>query len=190
MGLQPTIAPCDACHGEAAEPKGAGRERHGHGMQYAALPYDLSDGLRILLVTSRDTGRWVIPKGWPMARKKAHAAAAREALEEAGVTGRIHKTPVGAYRYIKRLKNGAGLACTVKVYPLEVVRQLKRWPEQGQRTAHWFEPAEAAHAVHEPDLAALIEDFAASPPKPRKSRFKGKGNGGSGLMPRKRDQRR
>ncbi len=172
MRLQPTIAPCDTCQSEGPEPKGASRERHGHGVQYAALPYGYADGLRILLVTSRETGRWVIPKGWPMARKKAPAAAAREAMEEAGVTGRIHKTPLGAYHYIKRLKNGAGLACTVKVYPLEVARQLKRWPEQGQRTAHWFEPAEAARAVHEPDLAALIEVFAATAPKPRKSRFK------------------
>ncbi len=178
MEMQPTITPCNACQGSEPEPIGAGRERHGHGVQYAALPYDNSNGLRILLVTSRETGRWVIPKGWPMARKKAPAAAAREAMEEAGVTGRIHKTPLGAYHYVKRLKNGAGLTCTVKVYPLEVERQLKRWPEKGQRTAHWFEPAEAARAVHEPDLAAMIEGFAATAPKPRKSRPKIKGKAG------------
>ncbi len=129
------------------------------GLQYAALPYRLAEETEILLVTSRETQRWVIPKGWPMKGKKPHAAAAREALEEAGVSGRIGKAPIGAYRYVKRLKNGAPLVCDVDVFALEVARQRKRWPEQHQRTAHWFTVAEAAEAVHEPELQALIERF-------------------------------
>jgi 8-oxo-dGTP pyrophosphatase MutT (NUDIX family) len=136
------------------------------GQQYAALPYRWIDGeLEILLLTSRETRRWVIPKGWPMAGKKPHAAAAQEALEEAGVIGKIAKTPIGAYTYVKRLKNGAGLVCKVDVYPLAVARQLKRWPEQAQRTAHWFAPYEAAQAVNEPELDELIEAFGANPPR-------------------------
>ena len=136
------------------------------GQQYAALPYRWVDGaLEILLLTSRETHRWVIPKGWPMAGKKPHAAAAQEALEEAGVIGKIAKTPVGAYTYVKRLKNGAGLVCKVDVFPLAVARQLKRWPEQAQRTAHWFTPHEAAEAVNEPELDDLIEAFGRRPPK-------------------------
>ena len=153
--------------------KGASPEHHGPGVQYAALPYSWSDGLRILLVTSRETGRWVLPKGWPMARKKPHAAAAREAMEEAGVTGKIGKTSIGSYHYVKRLKDAAELTCLVNVYPLEVARQLKRWPEQRQRTAQWFAPEDAALAVHEPPLAALITKFAASPPAPRGAGKKG-----------------
>lgn len=146
------------------------KEHHGHGVQYAALPFrrrkpskaasGRKDGLQILLVTSRDTGRWVIPKGWPMKGKRPHAAAAREALEEAGVTGKIGKLPLGAYRYQKRLKNGAALTCLVDVFPLQVQRQRKDWPERRQRTAHWFTPLDAAKAVDEPELAALIEAFA------------------------------
>jgi 8-oxo-dGTP pyrophosphatase MutT (NUDIX family) len=136
------------------------------GQQYAALPYRWVDGeLEILLLTSRETHRWVIPKGWPMAGRKPHAAAAQEALEEAGVIGKIGKTPVGAYTYVKRLKNGAGLVCNVDVFPLAVARQLKRWREQGQRTAHWFTPTEAAEAVNEPELDVLIEAFGANPPQ-------------------------
>jgi len=130
------------------------------GLQYAALPYRLADEeIEILLVTSRETKRWVIPKGWPMKGKKPHAAAAREALEEAGAVGKIAKTPFGAYRYVKRLKNGAPLVCSVDVFALQVIRQRKRWPEQHQRTAHWFTVAEAAAAVDEPELQALIERF-------------------------------
>jgi 8-oxo-dGTP pyrophosphatase MutT (NUDIX family) len=130
------------------------------GQQYAALPWRDDGGLEILLVTSRETRRWVIPKGWPMKGKQPHAAAAREALEEAGVTGRIAKRPIGAYSYIKRLKNGAPLQCSVDVFPLKVVNQRTRWPEQGERTAHWFTPDEAATAVDEPELQALIDAFA------------------------------
>jgi 8-oxo-dGTP pyrophosphatase MutT (NUDIX family) len=129
------------------------------GLQYAALPYRVAEEIEILLVTSRETQRWVIPKGWPMKAKKPHAAAAREALEEAGVSGKIAKTPFGAYRYVKRLKNGAPLVCSVDVFPLQVVRQRKRWPEQHQRTAHWFTVAEAAESVDEPELQALIARF-------------------------------
>ena len=128
-------------------------------LQFAALPYRFDDDLEILLVTSRDTGRWVIPKGWPMKGRKPHQAAAQEALEEAGVEGVITEEPIGGYQYKKRLGNGAELQCTVDVYSLEVERQRKRWPEQHQRTAHWFTPEEAAEAVHEPDLQELILSF-------------------------------
>ena len=129
------------------------------GLQYAALPYRDKDGLEILLVTSRETKRWVIPKGWPMKGKKPHVAAAREAFEEAGVTGRIVKRPIGAYGYIKHLKNGAPLQCTVDVFPLKVSTQRTQWPEQKERTAHWFSAQDAAAAVDEPDLQALIDAF-------------------------------
>jgi 8-oxo-dGTP pyrophosphatase MutT (NUDIX family) len=141
------------------------REMRGAAVQYAALPYRVADdGLELLLVTSRETGRWVIPKGWPMKGKKPHSTAEREALEEAGVTGRIGKQAIGAYQYAKRLTNGAALDCIVHVYPLEVLRQRTQWPEKAERTGHWFTPQEAAKAVHEPTLAALIESF--SPPEP------------------------
>ena len=130
------------------------------GLQYAALPYRRGeDEVEILLVTSRETQRWVIPKGWPMKGKAPYAAAAREALEEAGVVGKVGKEAIGVYHYVKRLKNGAPLDCVVDVFPLQVVRQRKRWPEQGQRTGHWFSVPEAAEAVDEPELQELILRF-------------------------------
>jgi 8-oxo-dGTP pyrophosphatase MutT (NUDIX family) len=138
----------------------------GPGRQYAALPYRQQDGLEILLISSRETRRWVIPKGWPMKGKKPHATAAREALEEAGVVGAISKQALGAFQYVKRLKNGAPLLCTVDVFPLLVSVQRPHWPEQHQRTTQWFSAAEAAVAVDEPELRELIERFAATAPVP------------------------
>jgi 8-oxo-dGTP pyrophosphatase MutT (NUDIX family) len=133
------------------------------GLQFAALPWRQGDGLEVLLVTSRESRRWVIPKGWPMKGRKPHLTAAREALEEAGVSGRIGKQPLGSYGYIKRLKNGAPLECRVEVFPLKVERQRKHWPEQHERAARWFAVGEAASAVDEPELQNLIEAFAGAP---------------------------
>ncbi|HEX2018774.1 MAG TPA: NUDIX hydrolase, partial [Aurantimonas sp.] len=70
--------------------------------QFAALPFRTdADGVEVLLVTSRDTGRWVIPKGWPMKNRRPHRAAAIEAFEEAGVVGKASKVPMGTYDYDK-----------------------------------------------------------------------------------------
>ena len=131
----------------------------GPGVQYAALPYRRADELEILLVTSRETRRWVIPKGWPMKGRKPHAAAAQEALEEAGVLGRIEKQPMGFYQYYKRLAGGLERRCVVQVFPLEVERQLERWPEQHERESRWFSADLAAAAVDEAELSDLIHIF-------------------------------
>jgi len=94
-----------------------------------------------------------------MKGKKPQTAAAREALEEAGVIGQISKRPLGAYSYAKRLIGGGVVDCVVDVFPLEVHRQLKHWPEQHERVTQWFTPFEAASAVHEAELAQLIAAF-------------------------------
>ena len=128
--------------------------------QVAALPYRFDDGeLRVLLVTSRETQRWIIPKGWPMKGKKPHRAAEREALEEAGVKGRIDRKSIGRYEAWKRLTDHFVL-CTVKVYPLEVREQRKKWREQTERRAVWFKAQDAADLVDEPGLRTIIRAFA------------------------------
>ncbi|HEV2365853.1 MAG TPA: NUDIX hydrolase [Caulobacteraceae bacterium] len=127
--------------------------------QYGALPYRTSGGLEVMLITSRETGRWVIPKGWPMKGKTAPEAAAREALEEAGVEGEVDK-PVGSYAYTKFGKRGVGVPCKVKVFPLKVTAQRDTWREQGEREVRWFEARAAADAVQERQLARLIRKFA------------------------------
>jgi 8-oxo-dGTP pyrophosphatase MutT (NUDIX family) len=134
-------------------------------LQYAALPYrQRGDGsLEVMLVTSRETRRWVIPKGWPMKGRKPHASAAREALEEAGLIGKVGKKPIGTYRYDKRLKGGEATPCAVEVFPLEVKSQRKRWPEQKERSVRWFARDEAAEAVQESELRAIIRSLEALP---------------------------
>lgn len=126
--------------------------------QVGALPFRHGrDGKpKILLVTSRESRRWVIPKGWPMKGRKPFQAAAREAYEEAGLRGAVGKRPLGHYIYQKRLKNLDAVLCQVKVFPLKVRKQLKHFPEENQRELRWFTPAEAAEAVSEPGLAAII----------------------------------
>jgi 8-oxo-dGTP pyrophosphatase MutT (NUDIX family) len=112
-----------------------------------------------MLVTSRRTRRWIIPKGWPMRRRVAHAAAAREAFEEAGVVGRVGKRPIGSYFYEKRLKTGGVVVCEVLVFPLEVTRQRKSWPEKGQRQIQWLALAKAAATVEEDALGEIIRNM-------------------------------
>ena len=130
--------------------------------QVAVLPWRQGeDGLQVMMITSRETRRWVIPKGGRMVGKTDPQAAAQEAYEEAGIQGETLETPLGHFRYAKRLKSGAEQACVVAVYPLEVLIQLGAWPEDQQRQRRWMPQAEAAEAVDEADLAQLIRDFRA-----------------------------
>lgn len=128
--------------------------------QIAAMPIRRqADGsLEILLVTSRTTRRWIVPKGWPMKGLKDHDAAAREAFEEAGVVGRISHEPAGRYTYWKRMADHFVL-CEVTLYLLEVDRQLASWAEQDQRRSQWFKLADAADLVDEPELRSAIRDL-------------------------------
>jgi 8-oxo-dGTP pyrophosphatase MutT (NUDIX family) len=133
--------------------------------QIAALPYrtDTPDGgVRVLLITSRSTRRWVIPKGNIGGGMAPHLAAAQEAEEEAGVRGSICPTPLGSYRYRKRRGSGASLMIDVDVFPLAVTDELEGWKEQAERERRWFTLAEAADAVDEFDLRDLMRSFSAS----------------------------
>lgn len=130
--------------------------------QVAALPFRLSasGAVEILVITSRETGRFIIPKGWPMKRLRDPDAAAREAYEEAGVTGKIRRKSVGSYNYWKRLTSTFELV-EVEVYPLEVQEQHEDWPEKGRRQKAWLSPKDAALLIDEPDLATLVRGFSA-----------------------------
>ncbi|MNS89635.1 NUDIX domain protein [compost metagenome] len=128
--------------------------------QVAALPWRQGEnGVEVMMITSRETRRWVIPKGGRMVGKTDPQAAAQEAYEEAGVQGETLEAPIGHFRYAKRLKSGETQACVVAVYPLEVLIQLGAWPEDQQRQRRWMPQADAADAVHEADLADLIRGF-------------------------------
>jgi predicted phosphate transport protein (TIGR00153 family) len=118
--------------------------------------------VQVLLVTSRESGRWVIPKGNFANTVSPHSAAAREAEDEAGVRGAVCPTALGTYRYRKRKGSGAALMADVEVFPLAVSEELPDWKEKKQRQRRWFSLSDAANAVEEPDLRDLIRTFNSS----------------------------
>jgi len=139
---------------DSAEPSG----------QFGALCWRMHRGrVEVVLITSRDTGRWIIPKGWPHAGRMAADSAAEEAWEEAGVEGDVARTMLGLYSYAKVLKPGLVQPCIVTVYALRVARLRRRFPERGERRRKWFDAAKAARKVAEPELRALLAAVAAAP---------------------------
>jgi len=131
-------------------------------VQYAALPYRMNDRTQpeVMLVTSRETRRWIIPKGWPHKGKAPHRSAAREAFEEAGVIGAVNRQSVGSFSYEKRLKKGGVVACEVLVFALEVKRQSKEWPEKRERKVRWLSARVAAKTVQDRELGKIIRRLA------------------------------
>ena len=132
--------------------------------QYAALPWRRAHdgGLEILLITTRRTRRWIIPKGWPLAGCLPCECAAQEALEEAGVRGVIAAEPLGAFPYDKNRKSGDLVHCSVQVFPLEVIDQLHDWPEKSVRDVQWCSLDEALTRMGDAGLRRLITKFAGS----------------------------
>ena len=124
-------------------------------LQVGALCRDPGTG-RVLLITSRGTGRWIIPKGWPMRKRSLPGTALREAWEEAGVEGRIGRKELGLYHYDKLRGQGFAIPVQVHVFGIAVASLADRFPEAGQRTRRWFTPKEAAGLVAEEGLQALI----------------------------------
>lgn len=132
-------------------------EKENFKRQCAALPFRFDNGaLKILLVTSRETRRWILPKGWREKKDKPQETAANEAFEEAGVRGKVKKKPLGAYYYEKRLDAGGVALCHVSVYALEVTAELNDWPEKGQRERRWVTPSQAAMMISESGLVSLL----------------------------------
>lgn len=148
----------------------AGLIAEGEARQCGALCWRMHrDRIQILLVTSRDTGRWVIPKGWPIKGLTLAETAAREAWEEAGVTGTFDVEAAGSFVYLKALNQRKDmLPCEVQVHALRVTKVAAKFPERKERRRKWFGAVRAARLVDEAGLSALILGFA-PPPKPAKS---------------------
>lgn len=129
--------------------------------QAAALPFRRADGgdgeLEVLLVNS-SSNRWIIPKGDIDDGMAPHLAAEKEAFEEGGVRGKIGELRLGRF-HSRKEQSGAVILLDVDVFPLEVIEELDRWPEAGQRKRRWLSRHEAAEAVGEPELAAIIRAF-------------------------------
>lgn len=134
------------------------RPRH---LQVAALCYrDTEAGKRVLMITSRGTGRWIIPKGWPVDGLDAPGSALREAWEEAGVSqGKSASEAIGTYRYSKEYPNDWALPIETLVFPVSVRRLEEDFPEVDQRERQWVSCDEAAEMVREPGLKEILRAF-------------------------------
>ncbi|PID37095.1 MAG: NUDIX hydrolase [Rhodobacterales bacterium] len=127
--------------------------------QFGALPFRVVKGqVEVLMVTTRTTGRWILPKGWPIDGQTPAEAAATEAFEEAGVEGKAFQQPIGFYAYSKA-HEGDDLPIFVAIFPLRVKKIHADWPEKSQRKRKWMRPKKAAKLVSEPDLAPIIAVF-------------------------------
>lgn len=128
--------------------------------QFGALPWRLNDGkLQVLVITSRGTGRWIFPKGWPMNGSTPAEAAATEAFEEAGVIGSVSNMAVGFYSYLKEAEEGPDLPVVVAIFPLRVKRLLADWPEKAERKRKWVSRKKAASLLDEPELKQIVRNF-------------------------------
>jgi 8-oxo-dGTP pyrophosphatase MutT (NUDIX family) len=138
--------------------RGAARRKMSRHRQYAAIPVRVAarGRIEVLLMTSRGTGRWVIPKGWPMRHRTPAGTARQEAYEEAGITGHLwRRRSVGTYRYDKTDGKISG-EVTVRVFVLAVDEQLKDWPERGERRRRWYSTRRAADLVQERELSRIL----------------------------------
>lgn len=137
-------------------------------MQVAALCLNEATG-DVLLVTSRGTGRWIVPKGWPMPGRSLADAARQEAWEEAGVRGRVGEVEIGRYHYDKDQDRGFAIPVEVRVFPLYVDGLERDFPEAHERKRRWFTPEDAARMVAETGLKQLLRGLPAakrrSPPE-------------------------
>lgn len=127
--------------------------------QFGALCYRVRhDKLQVLLITSRNTGRWIVPKGWPMDGETPEQAALTEAWEEAGVNGKTRGSVLGIYSYYKQ-DDGKTLPCIVALFPVKVQGLAADYPEMRQRKRRWFSRKKAANLVAEPELRQIIRYF-------------------------------
>ncbi|MCV6825238.1 NUDIX hydrolase [Halocynthiibacter sp. SDUM655004] len=128
--------------------------------QFGAICYRVVNArVQVLLVTTRRSGRWIVPKGWPMDGQTAGEAAAIEAWEEAGAKGKVKEFCVGVYSYTKDPDTKAALPCIVALYPIKVKKLAKEYPERKSRKRKWVSPKKAAKLVKEPELAAILKRF-------------------------------
>ncbi|TCR63352.1 NUDIX hydrolase [Rhizobium sp. BK376] len=138
---------------------GSALSANGAREQFGALCYRMNDvtrALDVLLITTRESRRWAIPKGWPMEGKPAHQVAEQEAREEAGACGKVSKKAFGYFTYLKCLSDGEKVPCVVQVHLLKFERALDQYREQGQRELLWCSCFEAAVRVDEPELKGLF----------------------------------
>lgn len=129
--------------------------------QFGALCYRVrKDETQVLLITSRTSKRWIIPKGWPQDGETPSQSAATEAYEEAGVSGKTTNLSIGMYSYTKIMDEDQNdLPCAVSVFPIRVKKLADEYPEVRLRKRRWFSLKKAAGLVKEPELRKILKHF-------------------------------
>jgi len=121
--------------------------------QSGVLPYRIHQGkLEILIVSSRNNKRWILPKGIVDPGLTPQQSAVKEAYEEAGIEGRIDTQKLGDYQYHKW-----GAKCHVDIYPFEVQQLIseEEW-EENHRTRIWTSAKKAAKMLASPENSSMI----------------------------------
>ena len=135
-------------------------DKRGVRTQFGALCWrQQNDDVQVLLVTSKRSQRWILPKGWPVHDATPAEAALTEAWEEAGVVGKVKTACLGIFSYSKGLSDDSNLPCVVAVFPVKVKELEKDWPEKEHRKRKWCSLKQAANLVAEPELAAILKKF-------------------------------
>jgi 8-oxo-dGTP pyrophosphatase MutT (NUDIX family) len=126
--------------------------------QYGALPWRRrrNGELEVMLITARQSGRWILPRGWPVTGKTPAQTATQEAFEEAGVVGGVDPRPIGEYRYLKILPDGSSNDCLVTLFSLRVSGTLVQWREQAERKRRWHGLSQASQIASDRQLAELL----------------------------------
>ena len=113
----------------------------------------------ILMITSSNGTRWIVPKGSIERGSDASRCAVQEAYEEAGVRGKLSsREPFGTVRLKRRRRR-----IDVAVFLLKVSEVHQRWPERDRRKRAWLTPEQAAAAVEDLGLRDLITELADQP---------------------------
>jgi len=128
--------------------------------QFGALCWrQQNDEVQVLLVTTRRSQRWILPKGWPVHDATPAEAALTEAWEEAGVVGKVKTSCLGIFSYCKGLPDDSNLPCVVAVFPVKVKELENDWPEKESRKRKWYSLKQAANLVEDPELSGILRKF-------------------------------
>lgn len=129
-------------------------------LQLAALCHRVTKNGKEVLLVSSSSGRWILPKGWPIDGLSAAQAAQQEAWEEGGVKSTVaNDTALGSFLSHKTYETGLTVPCETKVFALDVNTVANDFPEVHKRERVWVSPSKAATMVDNDGLKSLLEKF-------------------------------
>jgi 8-oxo-dGTP pyrophosphatase MutT (NUDIX family) len=110
--------------------------------------------LQVAIVTTRGSGRWIIPKGRRERGMEDHEVAALEAFEEAGVI-----TSHSAHEPLQVCLKGRRKT-HLMIHVLHIDRLLTRWPERRERHRRLVELEDLRKWIQSRRLRRAVRDLA------------------------------